>query len=45
MKIYVTNENSNMSARRMIRVRNGVARFVAEANSFITLLADGENPF
>lgn len=45
MKIYVTNEDSKMSQRRMIRVREGVASFVAEANSFITLLVDGESPF
>jgi len=45
MKIYVTNENSKMSQRRMIRVREGIASFVAEANSFITLLVDGESPF
>ncbi|MFC2123202.1 hypothetical protein ACFLU5_00200 [Bacteroidota bacterium] len=45
MKIYVTNIKSKMSQQRSIRVRDGEARFFAEANSFITLLADGESPF
>ncbi|MBS0000494.1 MAG: hypothetical protein KFF73_16055 [Cyclobacteriaceae bacterium] len=45
MKIYVTNKNSKMSQRGPIRVRDGEAIFFAEANSFITLLADGESPF
>jgi hypothetical protein len=45
MKIYVTNEKSKMSQRRSVRVSNGEANFYAEANSFITLLADGESPF
>jgi len=45
MKIFVTNKSSKMSRRRMIRVRDGEAMFLAEANSFITLLADGEPPF
>ncbi len=45
MKIFVTNKNNKMSQRRMIRVRDGEAVFLAEANSFITLLADGESPF
>ncbi|KPK28486.1 MAG: hypothetical protein AMJ61_02220 [Desulfobacterales bacterium SG8_35_2] len=45
MKIFVTNKNSKMSQRRSIRVRNGEATFLAEANSFITLLVDGESPF
>ena len=45
MKIYITNSRSKMSQRRMLRVRNGEARFTAEADSFITLLSDGESPF
>lgn len=45
MKIYVTNHTSKMSQRRMIRVRDGEATFLAEADSFITLLVDGESPF
>jgi hypothetical protein len=45
MKVYVTNQTSKMSQRRSVRIRNGEANFFAEANSFITLLADGESPF
>ncbi len=45
IKIRVTNEKSNYAARRPVRVREGTAQFVAEANSFITLLADGESGF
>jgi len=45
MKIYVTNKKSKMSQGRIIRVRNGEAMFFAPANSFITLLVDGESPF
>lgn len=45
MKIYVTNRKNKMSPGRMIRVRDGMASFIAEANSFITLLVDGESPF
>ena len=45
LKIYVTNHTSKMSQRRMIRVRDGEATFLAEADSFITLLVDGESPF
>jgi hypothetical protein len=45
MKIYVTNKTSSMSQRRMIRVREGEGTFLAEANSFISLLVDGESPF
>ena len=45
MRIFVTNDRSNMSQGRRIRVQNGTAYFLAEANSFITLLADGESPF
>jgi hypothetical protein len=45
VKIYVTNNKSKMSQRRPVRVRNGEAMFTAEANSFITLLVDGEAPF
>ena len=45
VKIFVTNKNSSMSKGRPVRVRNGEANFYAEANSFITLLADGESPF
>jgi hypothetical protein len=44
-KVYVTNETSKMSPGRPVRVRNGEASFLAEANSFITILADGESPF
>ena len=45
MKIYTTNKKRNMSQGRRIRVRDGEAMFFAEANSFITLLVDGESPF
>jgi len=45
MKIFVTNRKSKMSQGRMIWVRNGEAIFYAQANSFITLLVDGESPF
>ncbi|MCB0667980.1 MAG: hypothetical protein KDC80_19270 [Saprospiraceae bacterium] len=45
IKIWVTNENSNNARRRSLRVRDGIATFDAEANSCITLLADGESPF
>ncbi len=37
MKVFVTNEQSQNSERRRVRVRNGVAQFMAETNSFITL--------
>ncbi len=45
MRIYTTNKKRNMSQGRRIRVRDGEAMFFAEANSFITLLVDGESPF
>jgi hypothetical protein len=45
MRIYTTNKRRNMSQGRRIRVRDGEATFFAEANSFITLLVDGESPF
>jgi hypothetical protein len=45
IKVFVTNEKSSMSQRRMAWVRNGEATFFAESNSFITLLVDGESPF
>ncbi len=44
VKVFVTNENNNMSLRATTWVRNGEARFQAESNSFITLIADGEAP-
>jgi hypothetical protein len=45
MKIFVTNEQRSMSQGRRTWVRNGTATFLAESNSFITLLMDGESPF
>ncbi|MFO7669168.1 MAG: hypothetical protein R6W31_05885 [Bacteroidales bacterium] len=42
VKVFVTNENHNMSQRATTWVRNGEARFLAESNSFITLIADDE---
>ncbi len=45
MKIYTTNKRRKMSPGRIIRVRDGEATFSVEANSFITLLVDGESPF
>jgi hypothetical protein len=45
MKIFITNKKSKMERGRMIRVRDGEATFSAAANSFITLLVDGESPF
>jgi hypothetical protein len=45
MKIHIANTRSKMSQRRVIRVREGEASFLTEANSFITLLVDGESSF
>lgn len=45
VKIWVTNEHSNNTRKRSIRVREGVATFTGEANSFITLVADGQSSF
>lgn len=45
LKVFVTNEQRSMSQGRRAWVRNGTATFLAESNSFITLLVDGESPF
>ncbi len=44
VKVFVTNKENNMSQRATTWVRNGAARFLAESNSFITLIADDEAP-
>lgn len=42
VKVFVTNENTHNSERQSAWMRNGHARFLAESNSFITLIADAE---
>jgi hypothetical protein len=42
VKVFVTNEDNHNSERRSAWVRDGQARFQAESNSFITLIADAE---
>jgi hypothetical protein len=44
-QVWVTNERRSMSRQGFAWIRDGVASFSMDSNSFITLRIDGESPF